>query len=308
MELLPENAEAASVIMETWKALTIRRMNAVLEGQMVGHGEWKRRLTIIDLHHCLSALWNLLGLRDGESVLPHLAPRGGSGPENRFESRILSYIKNCYRRVTASPIGRESKAFVLAPHAENEPCLTACYFAFKIAERCKLLNESGSSHQDWPGFNEAISQSFDYVRASWNDRDGGFGYGPGSAAELVHTFCALKLHYDIADAFGLGCTVISDIDKKWLAIERFVGRCRKEGGYALLPEWWPSAYGTRLGLQILELKQRVSGEVRFDRPYEAIEFINSLKVYSNETRHALGFAGMHPWLVPTTSSESRNVA
>jgi hypothetical protein len=33
---------------------------------------------------------------------------------------------------------------------------------------------------------------------------------------------------------------------------RFMSHCFKDGGYSLLPEWKPSAYGTRLALQILD--------------------------------------------------------
>jgi hypothetical protein len=120
-------------------------------------------------------------------------------------------------------------AFALARESKV-CCLTAYFFAKNIYRYYKLQElgkvRIGTMLETAKGF---VPMCFDKVN--------GFGCLPGQEADLVHTHFGISL-------------IGSERDKD--KVESFVHRCRKGGGYALLPKWKPSAYGTRIGLQVLD--------------------------------------------------------
>lgn len=272
--------EESPFVLQDMRSVAIDTAALLLNERIVARGAENRKATVIDLHHALSVLWHLFELERGENVLkatgPYLIDAGVTNPADM----VLSFLSDC----RSSGANRLESTFCLAPGSE-EKCLTAVYFVDRIAEHCELWEDadaSGVLHSSPEGWKEAC---MDFVLDCWSASEGGFAFQPGHSAELAHTYLAVRFLKECKYQFRDDVAVRSGSRERPLTelLFEFLQRCRKQGGYALLPEWWPTAYGTRLALQLCK-----ELGVPYPSPYESYEFIQRMKVRSESDGDAEG--------------------
>lgn len=233
---------------------TRSKVDSILKGDLEG-------ATIIDLFHGLYILKNLSYSLMKPGVSEH-RPSCPALVKDHVQD-VVGYLHSCFRAACPAD-GWQHPGFVLAPEARQR-CITACMFAHRI------LTDNGVVDD---GLSSKIDSCEHFVRAGWVT-DGGFGSSSRAAPDLVHTYLGVTLCVQRGWDFG----GIPDYRR---GVERFLARCCKAGGYALGVELKPSAYGTRLALQIRE---------RFNLPvpdpFEVEAFISSLGSQSE------GYRGFH---------------
>lgn len=197
---------------------------------------------IIEINHALRIIWNLSAdLSDGgESIIAELRPK------------LTSYLLRCHRRtrfaLNASSPELEFDTFVMSPTSEAA-CLTACLAVLRIAEHAELEN---------PDLDAKLAACGRYVAACRREGSG-FGSSIRHTPDLLHTYMALAARARAMEKAEVDVTwkqALEDWDFIDDGVERdlirFLDLCRKDdGGYALIPEWMGSAYGTRLAFQSL---------------------------------------------------------
>jgi hypothetical protein len=179
-----------------------------------------RGTKIIELNHAVRILWNLSGDCGVRVLLEDFRPA------------LRDFLKRCMRPVKARP--RDYPAsFAMSPDTDAI-CLTACLAALRVMKHAELADAELQTHL----------RACEHYVWGCHSPESGFGSSIGHTPDLLHTYMAVttiqSLHLSgLTDAHVLG-------------VVRFMSQCFKDGGYALLPEWQPSAYGTRLAVQILE--------------------------------------------------------
>lgn len=238
---------------------TIGHLDAILEGRIDG-GE---RVTVIDVFHALYVLKNLAW---ATSHIDGTDPREAHPSDIRDRAqRIIAYLRRCFR----GGAGNAAHGFALAPTAQ-ERCLTACMFAHRIAHRIAQDYEI----QD-PELTGEIDECRRFAVEAWSE-DGGFGSTSIAAADMVHTYIGLTLDSE------RGWDLEKEIGDVRSGVEAFLAHCNKGGGYALGAELKPSAYGTRLAVQVCDrLQLPVANPLDMDR------FIGSLGSQAD------GYRGYH---------------
>jgi hypothetical protein len=165
---------------------------------------------------------------------------------------LASFLKRSIRKVP-SEAGRELKAFATAP-SSRPACLTACLAAARLAQHAKLQDAE---------LKTSLDECVDYV-AACQTPGSGFGSSIHHVPDILHTYMAVSFLLDRRKSI---------VERELPGIIAFVAQCRKDGGYALVPELTPSAYGTRLGLQVfrrLELAVPDTAEMR--------QFLTTLRI------------------------------
>jgi hypothetical protein len=190
--------------------------------------------TMIEFNHAVRILWNLSGDLDGgvEALL------------RSERSALLAFLKDSIRKIPLED-GRQLTAFATAP-SSKPACLTACLAAARLAQHTKLQDAE---------LNASLNECAEYV-AACQSPGSGFGSSIHHVPDILHTYLAVSFLLERNK---------SVLDKELPNIINFAAQCRKDGGYAIVPELTPSAYGTRLGLQIfrrLELSVPDTAEMR----------------------------------------------
>jgi prenyltransferase beta subunit len=173
---------------------------------------------LIDLAHAACLLFELEGCADEK-------PPRVLAEESR---RIVAFIRSCFN----SGVG----SFALAPATDGLPsalCLTACYFAHRLRKMCGLDDSALSAE---------LNACHSYLAACRSPK-GGYASCSGEEPDLVHTHLAVTInkHSDRASDDG---------NRDYEGVQRLLARCRKGGGYAILPTLKPNAYAVRLALQL----------------------------------------------------------
>lgn len=220
-----------------------RELDAILDRGRPG-------ATIIDLFHALYIVKNLAGTTMTPYQRDRPAPNCPAAIAGRAD-RILEYIHDCFR--PAGNDGPPLEGFLLAPTARQR-CLTAAMFAHRIVFDCQLVDAS---------LEKKIDRCEPFAAAAFAE-EGGFGSSDAASPDMIHTYIGLTLNaqrnWTLHERPGFVA-----------GIERFLASCAKGGGYALGAEFKPSAYGTRLALQVCD---RLGLPVA--NPFEVSRFIDSL--------------------------------
>lgn len=183
---------------------------------------------LVDLHHALWLTWQL-GNEPGSKESSVVKER--AEPLRRFLEE--SYVESAGFSI---PVLGGFPAFALAP-GSRACCLTACAFAERVAAQCGLTDGK---------LKEQLASCEDFVFSCFHST-GGFACAPGEEPDLIHTFLGMRMNE------ALDWNFAEKIPRYEEKIQFLLTRCSKGGGHALIPDWKPSAYGTRLALQITEL-------------------------------------------------------
>jgi hypothetical protein len=207
---------------------------------------------LIDINHAVRILWNLSG--------------DAAFPEQLSDCRdaLHDFISRCMCHMMIK--GRREACFTMSP-ATRAICLTACMGAARLIKQAQFADSE---------LNEHLAQCDKYVRACMSP-DSGFGSSVEHTPDLLHTYLALRL------IKSQNWKALTDTEIE--GVVRFMDLCYKDGGYALLPEWRASAYGTRLATQILGRL-----DVPLQRLVEMTAFIDDLLAADSQGRE--GYCGV----------------
>jgi len=194
---------------------------------------------LVEVNHALRIIWNL------SADLPDK----GDGLIRELRPRLTEFLLSCHRKKRIQLDGAtnaEFDTFVMSPRSEAA-CMTACLAALRIAEHALL-----SEHD----LNDRLRACGRYVAACRREGSG-FGSSIRHTPDVLHTYMALaarslaveNAQKSAAWRDALGAWDFID-DQTTEELVHFFELCHKDdGGYALIPEWMPSAYATRLAFQ-----------------------------------------------------------
>ena len=196
---------------------------------------------IIDLHMALLIIWHL---SDNEKDFLE-----ADGTTTKKE--IAQYLKRCFRP-------GDEPSYALFPDGK-ECCLTAIFFAIRIARRTDLLDE----------LREALESTHDYVVNCWSPRGKGFAVSPNKNPNLLHSFFALYLDSLSEIAWNLD----EDIPDYKRCLKSFVERCYYGGGFGYRPGLPPNTFMTRTAMIVYDIMGE-SPKARMKR--KILQFCNDL--------------------------------
>jgi hypothetical protein len=216
--------------------------------------------TLVEINHALRVIWNLSAD----------APGGFEALIDPYRSELRRFLKDSRTDAHDLVSADMFPSFGVSP-TRKAACVTACLAALRIASFAGLL----AGDAELSGHLRACSA---YVLRC-ESPGGGFGSSIGHQPDVLHTYMAITLLQEWA---------APECDETMKArTVAFLSRCEKDGGYALVPEWKPTAYGTRLAFQIF---RRLGLEWTSLPATEMQSFIRRLMMKTSNREE--GYAGM----------------